>query len=94
MMTDLSEQSVGEPKSPRRHTTPHRYLRFAGWAAAGLTLVLVLCYAILMMFVNSARGHRYLLALAQQKAADALGVPVLVQNYRSLRRSHGRRSAS
>jgi len=80
-MTDLSEQSVGEPKSPRRHTTPHRYLRFAGWAAAGLTLVLVLCYAILMMFVNSARGHRYLLALAQQKAADALGVPVLVQNY-------------
>jgi translocation and assembly module TamB len=46
-----------------------------------LALIVVVGCAFVILFVNSERGHRYLLALAQQKAADALGVPVLVQNY-------------
>ena len=81
MTADLNAQSPGSPGAPRRRWFQHRYVRIAAWAAADLAMILAVCCVAIILFVNSERGHRYLLALAQRQAAGALGVPVEVQNY-------------
>jgi len=50
------------------------------WFAAGLALIAIFCCAALNILVNTERGHRYLLGLAQRKVSDALGASVQLQN--------------
>src|SRR5580698_1143035 len=58
-----------------------RYVRIIAWCSSGLALIAILCFGALIALVNSQAGHRYLLSMAQRKAADALGVPVQIQNF-------------
>ncbi len=56
-------------------------LRLAAWVAAGAVFVVILVLVVSVALVNTEGGHRYLLGLAQRKAAEALGVRVQLQNF-------------
>ena len=67
------------PRTPRPKR--NRILRLAGWTAACLGAIVVLCVAAVFYLVNTSAGHRFLLILAQRKATEALGVNVQLQNF-------------
>lgn len=80
MMTpDNSVQETRALRTPVRRR--NLYLRLVAWFAAGLALIVILCCGALVSLVNTPRGHRYLLGLAQRKATGALGVSVQLENF-------------
>ncbi len=70
---------------PPRRSAPvskrDRILRIAAWTAACGFAFIVFCVVAVVGLINSGRGHRYLLELAQQKASEQLGVSVQLQNF-------------
>jgi translocation and assembly module TamB len=65
----------------------YRSLRIATWAlAACATLVVAIALAVAIL-LNNERFHHYVLATAQQKASESLGVRVQLQNF-ALNLSH------
>ena len=73
--------------SPDRQVVPEKqarrplWARIATWAGAGLALLLVLVAVTILILAHSARFHNYLLMVADEKAGNAIGVPVQLQNF-------------
>jgi translocation and assembly module TamB len=77
----MGEPNPGTPRGPHRQRKQNLYLRAAAWFAVCSAFIAILCVAAVSFLVNTERGHRYLIGLAQQKAGDALGVQVQLQNF-------------
>ena len=74
------------PSGPSEHRilprlTRRRLLAMAKAITAMIVLPVLLGAIALSIFVNSSRGHAYLISLIQQKAAESLGVAVHLQNF-------------
>ena len=67
-----------DPKLTPKHT---RLRRVAAWIALGLVALLVVVGIAVMVLLHSARFHNYVLATAQEKAGESLGVQVQLQNF-------------
>ena len=71
------------PLGPETAEKPRRPLwaRAAAWAAASVAFLFLLAIVTITVLAHSARVHNYLLALAEKKASDAIGVRVQLQNF-------------
>jgi len=69
------------PPVQRNWFTRRRLLAIAEAVAAFLVLPILVGAIVLLSFVNSSRGHAYLLGLIEQKAAESLGVAVRLENF-------------
>lgn len=65
------------PHAKRRWT----WKRTIGWIAAGLGILIILLVATVFVLLHSARFHRYVAKLAQQKASIALGTQVHFRDF-------------
>ncbi len=61
--------------------TRRGWARIAAWIVGGVVAVVLLLIAAAAVLLHSARFHEYLRTLAQEKASEALGVPVELQNF-------------
>ncbi|MFC5862294.1 translocation/assembly module TamB domain-containing protein [Acidicapsa dinghuensis] len=57
------------------------WLKVAIWAGASILLLILIVGVTLSILLHSERFHNYMLRTAQQKATEALGVPVRLQNF-------------
>lgn len=64
-----------------RTKTRRRWVKVVGWIVIGLGVVVLLIVSAATILLHNARVHTYLLALAEKKASDSLGVRVRVQNF-------------
>lgn len=65
----------------RHWLTRRRLLTVAKVVAAFIVLPLIMGAIVFSIFVNSARGHAYLIGLIEQKAGESLGVRVHLDNF-------------
>ena len=68
------------PELPRR-SGKRLIIRIAVWLMASVAMLLVLAGVTVTILLHSERFHRYVLNTVQQKANDALGVRVQLQNF-------------
>lgn len=67
------------PKLPLDHELPQKYLpksnwkRVAGWIAVGAGAIVLLVVITVVVLLHSQRFHKYVLAVAEQKASAAIG---------------------
>ena len=67
--------------SESKRRKERRGLRILAWVAGSMGALAVVCAGVLAYLANSGAGHRYLLNLAERKAAEALGVGVQLENF-------------
>ena len=68
------------PELPRR-SRKRLIIRIAAWLVASVAMLLVLAGVTAAILLHSERFHRYVLNTVQQRASDALGVRVQLQNF-------------
>ena len=68
------------PELPRR-SGKRLIIRIAMWLMASVAMLLVLAGVTVTILLHSERFHRYALNTVQQRASDALGVRVQLQNF-------------
>jgi translocation and assembly module TamB len=73
---DLHDQHDDNRLSLRQH-----FLRVARWIAAVAAFAALVVSIAVPLLVNSSRFHSYVIRTVQQEAGDALGVPVVLQNF-------------
>lgn len=59
----------------------HRWPRVLGWIVIAVGVLILAAIATIAILLHSAKFHRYLVALAEQKASAALGTQVQLQNF-------------
>src|SRR5579884_1566285 len=72
------------PREPLEFPRPRRrsaWKRVLGWIAAGLGILILLLVGTFFILLHSARFHRYVANLAQQKASVALGTQVHFRDF-------------
>lgn len=74
-----------KPNSRRAKTTLQRLkiaaLKIAVWTGVAVLLLILVLGITLSVLLHSVRFHNYMLRTAQQKASEALGVPVHLENF-------------
>lgn len=80
-MDNESPSSGSSEDRNRPSLTRRRLLATAKAIAAIIVLPIILGAIALSAFVNSSRGHAYLINLVQQQATESLGVAVRLQNF-------------
>ena len=68
------------PELPRR-SRKRLIIKIAVWLIASVATLLVLAGVTVAILLHSERFHRYVLNTVQQRASDALGVRVQLQNF-------------
>ncbi len=77
---DYARSPDGE-KGRTEHTRRRLWARVAAWVGAGLAFLFLLAVGAILILAHSSSFHNYLLATADRKAGDAIGVPVHLQNF-------------
>lgn len=66
---------------PTRERHRNRWLRIVGWIAGCVALLVVVVIVFVSILLYSPKAHNYLLRLVENKASDALGTRVTLQNF-------------
>jgi translocation and assembly module TamB len=69
------------PDSPNPRKPARRLVRAVKWITALIVFPILLGAVALSFLVNTSRFHSYLISTVQARASQALGVPVLLQNF-------------
>ena len=77
-MNMTAEQT--NPELPRQ-SRKRLIIRIAAWLVASVAMLLVLASVAVAILLHSERFHQYVLNTVQQRASDALGVRVQLQNF-------------
>jgi len=75
----MTEQQTDPESAPRRRK--RLLIKIAVWTAAGVFMLLALAGVTIAILLHSERFHHYVLSTVQEKASDALGTRVSVQNF-------------
>jgi translocation and assembly module TamB len=81
MTTNSGSDLPNAPTQPRGLVV-RRILVRAAWIAGGAVTAAILVVLLFVALINVDGVHRYLLGLAQRKAASAIGVPVHLENFK------------
>jgi len=74
-------QEPDAPRKPVRRGVLHYVLRVIAWSAGSLVTIVILCGCAFLALIYTGAGNRYLLALVDRKAAEALGVRVKIESF-------------
>jgi len=79
-VNDVAHDSApGLPPATKRRR--HLLSKIAAWTLAAAATLIVLAAIAIVVLLHNERFHNYVLAAAQQKASDSLGVRVQLQNF-------------
>jgi translocation and assembly module TamB len=77
--TTVSRSGSNPPANSGSHK--HLALKIAAWFLVGIVVLIVLTGGTIAILLHSNRFHNYLLKTVQERASDALGVRVQLQNF-------------